>query len=570
MVTKVNIKKLDADPTVFAPNELYFIKNGSYLDIGLADSDGLAFYKSIGMPDVASYIASQKNTANGIAGLNALGELSTAVIPVTGVTVEFAQKLATGRYINGVLFDGSSDITIGLGSTATSLSTPRDISMTGDGTWTVTFDGSANVSAAMTLANSGVTAGTYNDVATQVRPFTVDAKGRITSIGAAVNISVPWGQITSTPTTLSGYGITDAIPSSQKGAASGVATLDSSTLVPVAQLPKATSTTLGVVKPGTGMSVDVNGALQADALATPRDISMTGDGTWTVSFDGSANVSAAMTLANSGVTAGTYNDVATEVRPFTVDAKGRITSIGAAVSIAVAWSNISGTPTTLSGYGITNAVASSEKGAASGVATLDSSTLVPVAQLPKATDTTLGVVKAGTGVSIDANGAINVTGGGGGGATITDDTTTNSNGYYPALATATSGSYSTAYVSSTKLYFNPSTGTLNSTEFNSLSDARYKDNIVPIDDPIAKLGLLNGYTFDFMDTQKPSVGLLAQEVEAVFPQLVSSDNGSKRKSLNYQGIIGLLVSAFNESERRHAEEMALLRQEIETLKTLIK
>lgn len=58
--------------------------------------------------------------------------------------------------------------------------------------------------------NSGVTAGTYNNSATQVRPFTVDAKGLITGISAGVTITPAWSSITSTPTTISGYGITDA------------------------------------------------------------------------------------------------------------------------------------------------------------------------------------------------------------------------------------------------------------------------------------------------------------------------------------------------------------------------
>jgi hypothetical protein len=52
-----------------------------------------------------------------------------------------------------------------------------------------------------------------------------------------------------------------------------------------------------------------------------------------------------------------------------------------------------------------------------------------------------------------------------GGASIADDTTTNAT-YYPVWANATSGTQTTAYVSSTKLSFNPSTGTLSATTFN--------------------------------------------------------------------------------------------------------
>lgn len=70
-----------------------------------------------------------------------------------------------------------------------------------------------------------------------------------------------------------------------------------------------------------------SGAVEtADKLTVPRNISITGDGTGSTSFDGSADASIALTLANSGVTAGTYTKV-------TVDAKGRVTT-GASVAIA--------------------------------------------------------------------------------------------------------------------------------------------------------------------------------------------------------------------------------------------
>lgn len=66
-------------------------------------------------------------------------------------------------------------------------------------------------------------------------------------------------------------------------------------------------------------SVDGNAAT-ATALATGRDISVTGDATGTASaFTGAANAEIALTLANSGVSAGTYTKL-------TVDAKGRATA----------------------------------------------------------------------------------------------------------------------------------------------------------------------------------------------------------------------------------------------------
>jgi cytoskeletal protein CcmA (bactofilin family) len=64
----------------------------------------------------------------------------------------------------------------------------------------------------------------------------------------------------------------------------------------------------------------------ATRLATPRNIGITGDLTWSVNFDGSGNVSSGGTLANSGVTSNTYGS-ATTVPVFAVDAKGRVTSV---------------------------------------------------------------------------------------------------------------------------------------------------------------------------------------------------------------------------------------------------
>ena len=59
----------------------------------------------------------------------------------------------------------------------------------------------------------------------------------------------------------------------------------------------------------------------------------------------------------------------------------------------------------------------------------------------------------------------------------TEESTTNAS-HYPVFLPSV-GTAQTAEASSTKLYFNPSTGTLNATIFNSLSDIKSKQNIAP-------------------------------------------------------------------------------------------
>ena len=73
---------------------------------------------------------------------------------------------------------------VGNASTASAWQTARTLSATGDATWSISVNGSANVSAALTLANSGVVAGTYPKV-------TVDAKGRVTAGAALLASDVP-------------------------------------------------------------------------------------------------------------------------------------------------------------------------------------------------------------------------------------------------------------------------------------------------------------------------------------------------------------------------------------------
>lgn len=127
--------------------------------------------------------------------------------------------------------------------------------------------------------------------------------------------------------------------------------------------------------------------------------------------------------------------------------------------------------------------------------------------------------------------------------TITDDTTTDAT-RYPLFAAATSGTLSTAYTASTDLTFNPGSGTLSAVIFTSLSDENEKANIKPIQNALNIVENIKGVTFDWKESNIPSAGLLAQDVEKYLPQLI--ENVDDKKTLNYNGVIGVLVEAIKE------------------------
>jgi hypothetical protein len=129
---------------------------------------------------------------------------------------------------------------------------------------------------------------------------------------------------------------------------------------------------------------------------------------------------------------------------------------------------------------------------------------------------------------------------------VVDDTTTNAN-HYPTLVTAASGETENLTVSSTKLYFNPSTGQLNATEFNSLSDETFKNSITPIQNALDLINEIDGISFVWNDTGKSSLGVSAQQLQKVLPQIVSDD---EVKTVNYNGLIAVLLQAVKELQSK--------------------
>ena len=89
------------------------------------------------------------------------------------------------------------------------------------------------------------------------------------------------------------------------------------------------------------------------------------------------------------------------------------------------------------------------------------------------------------------------------------------------------------------------TGTASASDFNSTSDIRLKTNIKRIEDPLDKVVRIEGVTFDWKEWNRPALGVIADQVEKVIPELVQ---GTDPKTVNYNGLIGLLIEAVKEQQ----------------------
>ena len=299
----------------------------------------------------------------------------------------------------------------------------------------------------------------------------------------------------------------------------------------------------------------------------------------THSFTGSVQVSGSFTLIGTS-TATSYNG--------TINATNGVVSGSAQIDGSLLGSNktitIGSTSTTLGGTSTTIA----------GLTSVTSTTFVGALTGNASTATTLATARTINGTSFDGSANITIPNLVSGSSQIDVASTTGD----IALGTRTSGNYVASLVEGTGVTITNNSGegttptiaigqavaTNSEVQFAKLgvggahdatyelkvtgdigatgdivayvsSDERLKNNVEVISNPIEKVQSLRGVTWEWNELasdavkQSPNVGVIAQEVEKVLPQLVH-DRENGFKGVDYAKLTGLLIEAIKEQQKQ--------------------
>jgi len=106
---------------------------------------------------------------------------------------------------------------------------------------------------------------------------------------------------------------------------------------------------------------------------------------------------------------------------------------------------------------------------------------------------------------------------------------------------------STSLSGSGAFTFTVGTGVVTATDFSATSDQRVKTNISNIEHAMEKINALRGVYYNRVGETPRKIGLIAQEVEKILPEVVVTDD---LKSVTYGNIVALLIEGLKELAER--------------------
>ena len=315
-ITKANIglgnvnNTADADkPVSTAQQAALNLKEDKSKLKALAYKDSLA-KGDVGLGNVtndAQVKRSEMGVANGVATLGEDGKVPSAQLP------SYVDDVIEGTYVNETTFNGAggSPVTPESGKIYVDTTTNKEYRWGGTKFAVISESIALGETASTAYAGDKGKQNATDIAALKTRVGSVESKNtqQDTAITAAQEAADGAQEAA------------EAAASAASAADTKATTAQTKANTNETNITKITNGTTKVGKAGTADS-----ATAAGKLSTARTIALKGDATGSTTFDGSANKDITVTLANSGVQAGSYSAV-------TVDAKGRVTAGGQLVEV---------------------------------------------------------------------------------------------------------------------------------------------------------------------------------------------------------------------------------------------
>ena len=146
-----------------------------------------------------------------------------------------------------------------------------------------------------------------------------------------------------------------------------------------------------------------------------------------------------------------------------------------------------------------------------------------------------------------------------------DDLEIKSNGTHAYFSSRSGADIFFAEGATNRFTMDMGTGEFTATgDVTAFSDSRLKEEVEVIDGALDKVAAIRGVTFvrNDLEDETRKTGVIAQEVEAVLPEAVKTDEETGLKTVAYGNMVGLLIEAVKELKADNEQ----LKAEIEALK----